>query len=132
MKSTKKKIFDNVVYFDSIENKLVENQVIVVDGNRFSHIGDSGSFDRVQEDEYLDLSGKFVIPGLIDCHVHLELQMDVIYERQTMRTNSGMYYYFALNNAQKHLASGFTTVRDCGAKENWGPSLKQSFQQKLF
>ena len=45
MDSNMNKIFDNVTYFDSINGTLKENQVIVVDDNKFSHVGDSGSYD---------------------------------------------------------------------------------------
>jgi imidazolonepropionase-like amidohydrolase len=36
-----------------------------------------------------------------------------------------MYHYFALNHAQKHLVSGFTCVRDCGAYKGVTSSLRR-------
>jgi imidazolonepropionase-like amidohydrolase len=58
----------------------------------------------------IDASGKWVIPGLIDAHVHLLLSMD------SPRDDSEEQRLLkAARNARRHLLAGITTVRDCGA-----------------
>ena len=65
--------------------------------------------------EWIDLSDAFVTPGLIDAHVHYSFtewrtrMHDSVYEAPIYK---GMY---ALHNARKSLARGFTAVRHCGS-----------------
>lgn len=63
----------------------------------------------------IDLRDKFVLPGLIDSHVHLDSDragQDGLIESLT---NGPAYFaYEAAVNARKTLAAGFTTVRNLG------------------
>lgn len=64
----------------------------------------------------LDLAGKWVIPGLIDCHVHLcsPIEQGVHEPYWKLSTPPPLKILYALHNAQKSLEAGFTTVRNCG------------------
>jgi len=65
-----------------------------------------------------DLSNRFVLPGLMDAHVHLLAQpsMFIRAARGTRFTPSVLTTY-ASAHAQRTLAAGFTTVRDVGAND---------------
>jgi imidazolonepropionase-like amidohydrolase len=71
----------------------------------------------------VDLAGKWVIPGLIDCHVHLcspiEQGVHEPYWKLTTPPSSKILY--ALHNAQETLKAGFTTVRNCGGVSYGAP-----------
>lgn len=64
--------------------------------------------------EEIDLRAAFVLPGLIDCHVHLgnEFTADII--ARTVRETDGDITVNTLLNARKTIDAGFTTVRDLG------------------
>lgn len=71
--------------------------------------------DGVKDVDVVDWSDKFVLPGLIDCHVHLvsdkagvEGQLEEV--TQTLPAAA----YQAMLNGHKTLAAGFTTVRNLG------------------
>ncbi len=51
-------------------------QVIVIEGERIVEIGPEGQVKRREGAEVIDLSGATVLPGLIDCHVHLGNRAD--------------------------------------------------------
>jgi imidazolonepropionase-like amidohydrolase len=71
--------------------------------------------DAVKPSQIVDLSKQFVLPGLIDCHVHLRSDKAGVegqLEEVAQSVPSGAYQ--ALINAQKTLAAGFTTVRNLG------------------
>lgn len=63
----------------------------------------------------IDLSSKFVLPGLIDSHVHLRSDTGGVagfVEGMTMSEAAGAFV--AADNARKTLMAGFTTVRNLG------------------
>jgi imidazolonepropionase-like amidohydrolase len=64
--------------------------------------------------ERIDLGGAYLLPGLIDCHVHLTLQSEVTgtaafgaRDREQIRRDT-------VRAAAQTLEGGITTVRDCG------------------
>jgi imidazolonepropionase-like amidohydrolase len=59
----------------------------------------------------LDLRGQYVLPGLIDAHVHLSGAGEADSQFQA---DDGAMALKILSNAQKNLAAGITTVRDLG------------------
>jgi len=63
----------------------------------------------------VDLRDRYVLPGLIDCHVHLESdragQEGLI---ESLTSSDAYFAYQALANARKTLDAGFTTVRNLG------------------
>jgi imidazolonepropionase-like amidohydrolase len=63
----------------------------------------------------IDLRQHFVLPGLIDSHVHLESDRAGDAGLVEAATNSDAYFaYEAALNARKTLLAGFTTVRNLG------------------
>lgn len=63
----------------------------------------------------VDLRERYVLPGLIDCHVHLESDSAGQEGLVESLTNGDAYFaYQALANARKTLDAGFTTVRNLG------------------
>ena len=50
-------------------------QSILIEGERIKAVSD-GFIDPPPGGELIDLRKKFVLPGLIDCHVHLTAQLD--------------------------------------------------------
>jgi imidazolonepropionase-like amidohydrolase/Tol biopolymer transport system component len=52
-------------------NGVIENGVIVIDGNRIVEIGASGSVTVPADARRIDVAGRTIMPGLIDVHAHL-------------------------------------------------------------
>ncbi len=73
---------------------------------------DAASYPGAQ---VIDLRDKFVLPGLIDSHVHLDSDRAGQEGLIEGLTNGPAYFaYEAAVNARKTLAAGFTTVRNLG------------------
>ena len=66
--------------------------------------------------EVFDYPDKTIMPGLIDCHVHLVSLGDGRAGDDLARLPDEILTLQAARNARAHLYSGVTTVRDCGAK----------------
>jgi imidazolonepropionase-like amidohydrolase len=91
---------------------LAGSAIVVSDG-RISWIGAASDLDRARELQLVDVSGKYVIPGLLDANVHLLLQItpDIL-----LRYEPGCYDDLVVEAAQVALKAGITTVFD-----TWGP-----------
>jgi len=58
---------------DTKSGTILEKQYILIKGNTVVSVGSN----EVSADSTIDLSGYFVMPGLIDCHTHVLLQGDI-------------------------------------------------------
>ena len=56
-----------IIGHDGIEHRLLNDGVVVYEGNRVIHVGKSYSGEV---DEWIDASTGLVMPGLINTHIH--------------------------------------------------------------
>ncbi|MHB1459480.1 MAG: amidohydrolase family protein, partial [Armatimonadota bacterium] len=77
--STSKLAITNTNLFDSITGTMLPNRTIVVEGDRITAIGTPDDPVAIPDDaEVVKGKGKYVIPGLIDAHVHLSFLLDEV------------------------------------------------------
>ena len=62
-------IIKNAKVFTSDQNNLLASALAVKDG-KFVYVGDEAGLSEY-EGEVTDLGGKFIMPGIIDSHVHV-------------------------------------------------------------
>src|SRR2546430_15469190 len=62
--------------FDGTSDKVRENMVIMVVGDRIQNMGPATAISIPSDATVLDLSRATVLPGLIDCHTHLGSRAD--------------------------------------------------------
>lgn len=95
----------------------VKNQTIIVEDQRIVGIRDGfANPDDFEGDVTLiDLKDKFVLPGLMDMHVHLQFEMGPANDRDTLKMSSQLMQMRSLQYAMNTLLAGFTTVRDVGS-----------------
>jgi len=65
----------------------------------------------------VDLKDRFVLPGLIDCHVHLTGQLGPGQRLRFVEDSDPKVGLDGAWRARRTLAAGFTTVRDLGARK---------------
>ncbi len=96
------------------------NTTIVVRGNRIAELRD-GFVAPEAGATLVDLKDRYVLPGLIDMHVHFYSSgypLKARLEGSTKDAEDG--FVMAAMNARDTLLAGFTTVRDLGADEPRG------------
>lgn len=67
--------------------------------------------------QVIDAGNATVLPGLIDCHVHLEADWNDFSATSNLRHSAPEKTLVALQNAQTYIQRGFTTVRDAGTTD---------------
>ena len=77
--------------------------------------------------EVIDVGDLTILPGLIDCHVHLAVAQQSVQER--LLTPNSLNIAMALDSARTTLEAGFTTVRDAGFTPR---GVKQAVERGLF
>ncbi len=87
---------------------------LLVEGERIAWIGDAAEAPAhvPPGTESIDISGKTVLPGLIDCHDHLAHTTFDLMERAA--TPLSLWLLRIAENLRVTLHSGVTTVRDAG------------------
>lgn len=87
-----------IVTMTGEDGGVIEDGVILTDGHRIAAIGARGEVDIPSDAEVVDVSGRTIIPGLIDAHAHGSQGVRIIPEQNWI--------------AYATLALGVTTVHD--------------------
>ncbi|WDE14060.1 metal-dependent hydrolase family protein [Thalassomonas haliotis] len=99
------------------EAPLKQQTLVVTDGKISGVFPGYLSMDKFADNARLiDLSSSFVMPGLMDMHVHLQGELGPNNDSETLRLSDADVAMKSVFFAEKTLMSGFTTVRDLGAK----------------
>ena len=82
---------EHVRLFDSENAAMLEDQTVVVTGDRFTAAGPASSVQVPVDAEHIDGAGKTILPGLFDMHAHAQALDGIL-----------------------NIASGVTSIRDMG------------------
>jgi imidazolonepropionase-like amidohydrolase len=80
---------------------------------------------------HVDLAGRTVLPGFIDCHVHLTMQAEAAPVAIVAPVEQMVALMHASLNALNTLQSGVTTVRDCGTPHQIDFALRRAAEDGL-
>ena len=109
--ATKNTIIQAKAYLDVRSGKLIQPANILVIDDTISIINP----DVVPNDvQLIDLSGKILLPGLMDMHTHLDLDYNNGFGGIITNESASKGAIRATKNAEKTLMAGFTTVRNVG------------------
>jgi len=70
-----------IVTMAAADGGVIENGVIVIDGNRISAVGDAADVTIPASAKRVDVTGRTIIPGLIDAHAHGAAGVGIIPEQ---------------------------------------------------
>ena len=93
------------------------NQTIVIEDDRIVEVR-SGFVEASEFDgdvAVIDLRNQFVLPGLMDMHVHLQGELGPNNDSEDLKMSSQLKQMRSIYFAMKTLEAGFTTVRDVGS-----------------
>jgi imidazolonepropionase-like amidohydrolase len=100
-------------FFESASGKLLPAVTIKVVSDTIASV--VSGYTTVPEGAILhDLRSKTVLPGLIDCHVHMEWEQSRNSYNDRFTLNPPDVAFRSLVYARRTIEAGFTTVRDLG------------------
>ncbi|MGN6462105.1 MAG: amidohydrolase family protein [Pseudolabrys sp.] len=80
---------------------------------------------------HVDLGGRTLLPGFVDCHVHLTMHGHAAPTPIVTKSDEMVTLMRASLNALRTLHGGVTTVRDCGAPKQIDFALRRAAQEGL-
>jgi len=111
----------------------LERAAVLMEGRQVRAVGTEESVVPPEGTEVLeiDYGDKTILPGLVDCHVHLIGLGDGRAGDELTQLPDEVLTLQAARNARAHLYSGVTTVRDCGAKNQTTLMLRQAMEMGI-
>ena len=118
--------------FDGTGDVLVDNVVLVIEGDRIVRVEPAAKAQIPAGASVIDLGQAWVLPGLIDCHTHLEGRADRYDPIWDVKSTPFMGGFNGVVNAGKTLQAGFTSVRDVGSEPFFAVDLRRAIDEGLF
>ena len=108
--------------YDGTDKQVLEHSVLVIKDGIITAVGPDQTIALPSEGKIIDVTNKFIIPGLIDSHIHffqsaglftrpdgLDLRHKKSYKQEMEDINKSIPELF-----KRYLACGITAVVDCG------------------
>jgi len=114
-------------YLDVASGRYVSPAVILIEDNRIVAVNPAGILPKGLE--VIDLGSRTILPGLIDAHTHLTLEIAPGWDTEAVRWTQGDFVLRGVKNARKTLEAGFTTVRNLGALDHADLALARAIDK---
>lgn len=103
----------------------LSQQTIIIENDKIVAV--QAGFATAKKDQTLiDLSDSFVMPGLMDMHVHLQFELGPDNDGEIAKVSPELVGMRSAYYAKKTLEAGFTTVRDLGSDPQYMYALREA------
>lgn len=117
----------NGTLIDGNGGEPIKNAAILIENEKISAVGVATTLPKPPDATLIDAQGGYILPGLIDTHVHM--MMEYASPAEMMSQPFSLRFYHSMNYMRRTLNTGITTVRDAGGADL---GLKQAQQQGLI
>ncbi|TMC01915.1 MAG: amidohydrolase family protein [Chloroflexi bacterium] len=121
-------VFADALY-DPATAETVRSAAVVIDGGRVQAAGPRDQVHVPADADRVDAEGLTLLPGLIDCHVHLRSRGNGRDLAEQLQTPPSLWVLNAVPAARATLDAGFTAVRDAGGTP---AGVRMAIDQGMF
>ena len=123
----KRTLVRNGTLIDGNGGPLRKNASVLIEDNRIVQVGDADSIAQPGgEVQVIDAQGGYILPGFVDCHVHLALENLTI--ERVLSTPLSFTLFQSIDHMRRTLEAGVTSVRDAGGADQ---GLQQAVEEGL-
>lgn len=102
----------NVSLIDGTGQESVEDAIVLIENNHIIAAGTAESVAIPSNASIIDGGGQYLLPGLIDTHVHMALEIKNVQE--SLLTPFSYRFFEAAKRLETTIQTGITSVRDAG------------------
>ncbi|MDB5735781.1 MAG: putative amidohydrolase, partial [Alphaproteobacteria bacterium] len=106
-------VLNNVTVIDGTGAAALANAAIVITDGKISYVGPAAGVKAPRDAKIEDMSGKFVMPGIIDSHVHVGMMKDVTQDEKFETPEN------VEADLKTYAAYGVTTVQVLGTDKDF-------------
>ncbi|SDW39606.1 amidohydrolase family protein [Tepidimicrobium xylanilyticum] len=129
---TDKVLYKGFTLIDGSGKEPIKNAWFIVEDKRIIEIGRDNDHPNIEDTKVVDLNGKTVMPGLINCHVHITMEPVAAPFAMLIRESDAMTTLRSAANLKKHLRSGTTFFRDLGAPNYIDIDLRDAVNEGII
>src|SRR5215813_4993518 len=122
-------VLTGAMLIDGTGAEPVRGRAVVVEGDRITQVVDAA---RAPRGRLIDLAGCTLLPGLINCHVHLCFGGEPDPVGAIRDEPHGLTALKVLRRAQDTLEAGVTTVRDLGGRDYVELAVRRGIAEGLY
>ena len=111
--------------------RTIDRATVVIRGDRIAAVGPDRDLSLPRGTTKIDGRGLTLLPGLIDCHVHLCLGAEPDVVDAINKETSALTLLKSGRAARQTLEAGFTTVRDVGSRDHSIFTLQEAIGRGL-
>jgi imidazolonepropionase-like amidohydrolase len=106
-------LIKNATLIDGTGKDPVQNAAVLIKDNQIVEVGTQDTVKVPNEEvKVIDAQGGYLLPGMIDTHVHMMFEVKDM--RETLVTPFALQFYQAIEYLKRTLNVGITSVRDAG------------------
>ncbi|QHT45410.1 amidohydrolase family protein [Bacillus sp. SB49] len=106
------KLIKNGTLLDGTGAEPIPDAVVLINGTKIEAVGSDIHLPEDIEVEVIDADQGYILPGLIDTHVHMVMELKDIGE--SLNEPFTLKFYQAIHYMKRTLDAGVTTIRDAG------------------
>ena len=122
-------VLTGALLIDGTGAEPVRGRAVVVEGDRITQVVDAARAPRGRQ---IDLAGCTLLPGLINCHVHLCFGGEPDPVGAIRGEPHALTALKVLRRAQDTLEAGVTTVRDLGGRDHVELAVRRGIGEGVF
>jgi imidazolonepropionase-like amidohydrolase len=121
-------VLKNANVVDPVDGKVLSSKTVRLSKGLVEAVGDELAVSS--DDIVIDLDGRYICPGLIDCHCHVEaVAGDATLEGAAFGSDLAVSHFRQPFLCRQILSRGFTTLRDTGGATL---ALKEAIEDDVF